>query len=196
MVSILPTSACETWSLQSLCPPSYTPPHRILTLTLTLTLGLTISSGPGVWSGVVTQKGPSWVCIIPFPHFRFQVALSPSSECHAAWWHPTPVTTSPTEEKKRNRLSTCTAEDTLKWAVSWGVGDHLSLMDGRGNAMLGELRCTLCDSWLPIKTVVLKDHVWAEVFNNLTVHVYVDQVRMHRKLKNACCTPPSFLEKV
>ena len=35
----------------------------------TLTLNLTISLG---LSGVVTQKGLSWVCIIPFPHFRLR----------------------------------------------------------------------------------------------------------------------------
>ena len=95
-------------------------------MTLALTLNLSMSSGL-VW--ISDTEGPQLgQKVILFPRFR----LPPPFESHAAWWYP-PRTPSPTEEKERNKQSTCTAEDALLWDVGLGIRDHLRLMDGSGD---------------------------------------------------------------
>ena len=135
----------------------------------------------------MNQKGSSWVGIILVPYFRLLCPLPLSAMLPGDI--PT-VTASPTEEKKRKKLSTRTAEDTLQWAVGSGIDDHVSLMDG--NAMLVQSRCNICGCWLSINTGVLEVHVWAEIFNKLTARINVDQMRMHRKLENCMLHPHLF----
>ena len=92
----------------------------VLPLALTLTLNLTVSSEP-VWSG--DPEGPQLG--LQHPLSPFQAAWSPLLSAMLPGGTPTPATPSPTEEKKRNTLSTCTAEDTLQWAVGVDIVDHL-----------------------------------------------------------------------
>ena len=93
----------------------------------------------------MTQKSPSWICIIPFPHFRLR--FPPPVSAMLPGGTPTTVIPSPTEEKK-SKPNSRIAEEALHWAVELGIGDCLSLTDGSGDAMLGKLNCTCCGYWL------------------------------------------------
>ena len=100
-----------------------------------------------------------------------------------------PVTPGPTKEKKRNKLSTRTTEDTLLWAVGLGIGSHLGLTDGTGDAMLGKLCCTLCGCWLSMMANVLKVHVLGR--NIKAGGLYERRRGAHKqKVENLCATPP------
>mmetsp|Transcript_33385 Transcript_33385/g.59823 ORF Transcript_33385/g.59823 Transcript_33385/m.59823 type:complete len:94 (-) Transcript_33385:1465-1746(-) len=86
--------------------------------------------------------------------------------------HPVLSPLAPTDEKKTNNLSICTADSTPKWIVGSGMGDCLSLTNGSGNAVLGQV--ALYSLWLFAQcTDVLKDHVEAKkktVPNPMNIH--------------------------
>ena len=65
--------------------------------------------------GVGTQKGPSWVCIIPFPHFA--LLCPPLLSAMLPGGTSTPATLSPMGSDQNAEESTHTAEDSLQWAV-------------------------------------------------------------------------------
>ena len=162
-------------------------PHRILTWTLILALTFP-PTGPFLrgLSGVVTQKGPSWVCISPFP---FWLLCPPPFGCHAAGLCTQPCHPSPTEEEE-NTQSICTAEGALPWAAGSGITDRLSLTDGSSDAMLGKIHCTLRGCWLAwaMPGNVLQDHmVRAEASHRMTACMDVNQVRRDQHRNTVWC---------